>query len=377
MQSTPVKRPGMIVHEQEPYNAEPPRAALAEHVITPVETFYGRNHGTIPRLDATSWRLRIDGLVEQPVELSLDELQTRFAHHEVTATLQCAGNRRAGLMAYRDIPGQHPWGAGATSTAVWRGVRLADVLTAAGLAPGATDIAFEAPDIAPEAEPTQAYGGSIPTIKATAPEVLLAWEMNGEPLSTAHGAPVRVVVPGFIGARSVKWVELITAQDRPSQNFFQQGAYRLLPADTDTERIQAGDGVALGPVALNSEILTPDDGEHLAAGPVVVTGYAFAGDDREVVRVDVTADGGATWVQADLEAQPSPWSWRFWHTSLHVPAGPVQITARAWDSTAAVQPEHPATVWNPKGYINNSWPTVTVTVVADNDLRDAESPEGS
>jgi sulfite oxidase len=308
-----------------------------------------------------SWRLRVDGMVGHPVELSLAELKDRFVHHEVIATLQCAGNRRSGLMAYRDIPGQHPWGAGATSTARWVGVRLVDVLAAAGLGPRVSDIAFEAPDIALEADPPQPYGGSISVEKATAAEVLLAWEMNGEALTVAHGAPVRVVVPGHIGARSVKWIERITAQDRPSDNFFQQGAYRLLPADTDTDRVRPGDGVELGAVALNSEILVPDEGEELAAGSTTVAGYAFAGDDRGVVRVDVSLDGGATWVQTDLDAQPSHWSWRFWHTTVELPAGKVEITARAWDSTAAVQPEHPATVWNPKGYINNSWPTVTVT----------------
>ena len=152
----------------------------------------------------------------------------------MVATLQCAGNRRAGLMAVRDIPGQHPWGPGATSTARWVGVRLGDVLAEAGIRPEATDIAFVAPDVAGEASPPQSYGGSITTGKASADEVLLAWEMNGEPLTVAHGAPVRVVVPGHIGARSVKWVEQITAQDHPSDNFFQQSAYRLLPADADT-----------------------------------------------------------------------------------------------------------------------------------------------
>ena len=361
MTRAPARRADMIVHEQEPYNAEPPRAALAEHLITPVEVFYGRNHGALPEIEPRAWRLRVGGLVGQSLELSLAELQHRFASVEVTATLQCAGNRRAGLMAYRDIPGQHPWGAGATSTARWRGARLTDVLAACGLGGQVTDIAFDAPDVAPEADPPQPFGGSISVDKATAPEVLLAWEMNGEPLSTAHGAPVRVVVPGYIGARSVKWVERITAQDHPSDNFFQQGAYRVLPADTDTDRTRRGDGVAPGPVALNSEILTPDDGDEVPAGPTHVAGYAFAGDDRTVVRVDVTADGGATWAQADLDAQPTPWTWRFWHARVDVPPGRVEIMARAWDNTAAVQPEHPATVWNPKGYINNSWPSVTVT----------------
>jgi sulfite oxidase len=300
-------------------------------------------------------------MVERPLQLSLADLKERFAHREVVATLQCAGNRRAGLMAVRDIPGQHPWGPGATSTARWVGASLAEVLDAAGLAPGATDIAFAAPDIAPEADPPQPYGGSITTAKATAPEVLLAWEMNGAPLPLAHGAPVRVVVPGHIGARSVKWIQRITARDRPSDNFFQASAYRLLPADTDTTATRPGDGLALGAVALNSDILRPDHGAELPAGPTPVSGYAFAGDDRTIIRVDVTVDHGATWVQADLDAQISPWAWRLWHTTLDLPPGRNDITARAWDSSAALQPEDPVSVWNPKGYINNAWPTVAVT----------------
>ncbi|MBW0105736.1 sulfite oxidase [Pseudonocardia sp. KRD-291] len=348
----------MLVHEREPYNAEPPRGALTD-ALTPIEAFYGRNHGPFPDVDRTAWRLRVRGMVTRPLELSLDDLRSRFTRHEEIATLQCAGNRRAGLMAVHDIPGQHPWGPGATSTARWAGARLADVLDAAGLDPGVTDIAFDAPDVAPEADPPQGFGGSIPAAKATAAEVLLVWEMNGEPLPAAHGAPVRVVVPGHIGARSVKWVETITARDRPSDNFFQTSAYRLLPADlTDPA---PGDGIALGAVALNSEILCPDDGDDLIAGPVDVTGYAFVGDDRTVVRVDVSVDGGRTWAQADLDDQVSRWAWRTWHTTVDLPPGPATITARAWDSSADLQPEHPASVWNPKGYVNNAWPVVTVT----------------
>ncbi|GLZ49732.1 sulfite oxidase [Actinomycetospora sp. NBRC 106375] len=348
----------MVVHEQEPYNAEPPRSALAEHPITPVATFYSRNHGELPELDPRQWRLRVDGLVDEPLSLSLDELQ-RFEHHEVTATLQCAGNRRAGLLAVRDIPGQHPWGEGATSTARWVGARLADVLAAAGLRRDASDVAFLAPDVAPEASPPAPYGGSITADKATSPEVLLAWEMNGEPLTVAHGAPVRVVVPGWIGARSVKWLEQITAQDHPSENFFQQSAYRLLPPDHDDPA--PGDGVELTAVALNSAILRPDDGAVMTAGPTEVTGYAFAGGDREIVRVDVSADDGRTWHQAELDDQLGPWAWRFWRTTLELRPGEHEIVARAWDSTAALQPEHAASLWNPKGYINNAWPTVSVT----------------
>jgi sulfite oxidase len=356
----------MVVHQREPYNAEPTRSALVEHVLTPTDTFYVRNHGTIPDISASAWRLQVDGMVDRPLQLSLGDLQEGFEHQEVLATLQCAGNRRAGLMAVRDIPGQHPWGPGATSTARWGGVRLAEVLAAAGLHPAATDIAFAAADLAPGASPPQPYGGSISATKATSAETMLAWEMNGEPLPSEHGGPVRIVVPGHIGARSVKWVQRITAQDHPSDNFFQASAYRLLPADTDPDTTRPGDGIALTTVALNSDILRPEDHAVLACGPTSVAGYAYAGyayagGDRGIVRVDVSLDGGRSWQQAELQDEINPWAWRFWHSTIDLPAGQVTITARAWDTSMAVQPEHPETVWNPKGYLNNAWPTITVT----------------
>lgn len=122
------KRADMLVHENEPINAEPPRAALAGSDLTALDTFYVRNHGPVPELDASSWTLRVDGLVEHQLELSLGELQERFDARDVVATLQCAGNRREGLIAVRDIPGEAPWGPGATGNAKWRGVALADVL---------------------------------------------------------------------------------------------------------------------------------------------------------------------------------------------------------------------------------------------------------
>lgn len=368
------KRADMVVHEQEPYNAEPSRSALAEHVVTPNDTFYGRNHGVMPDIAAQDWRLQIDGMVDRPLELSLEDLKNRFDHRAVVATLQCAGNRRAGLMTVRDIPGQHPWGPGATSTARWLGASLADVLAAAGLHADATDIAFAAPDVAPEASPPQPYGGSISATKAQAGETLLVWEMNGEPLPPEHGGPVRVVVPGHIGARSVKWVQRITAQHRPSDNFFQASAYRLLPADTDTDATRPGDGIPLSAVALNSDILRPEDHAILPAGPTAVAGYAYAGGDRGIVRVDVSIDGGRSWQQAELDAEVSPWAWRFWRTSVDLPTGEATITARAWDSSMAVQPEQPESVWNPKGYINNAWPTITVEATPSEQPLNAAGP---
>jgi sulfite oxidase len=351
------KRADMVVHERDPYNAEPPRHALAEYPITPADTFYSRNHGQVPVLRPEQWRLHVEGLVACPAVFSLDDLQSSFPAASVVATLQCAGNRRQGLIDVRDIPGEHPWGPAATSTAEWGGVHLRDVLAAAGVQTEAAEVAFEAPDVSPLAEPPEVYGGSIPLTKALAPEVLLAWSMNGEALTPVHGAPVRVVVPGYIGARSVKWVERIVVQSEPSANFFQRTAYRLLPPEGVPG---PGLGVPLGALAVNSEILTPDDGEVLRVGVNRISGYALAGDDREIVRVDVSADGGRRWQQAELADQRSPWSWRFWSADVELARGWTQLVARAWDSSATLQPPFAEDVWNPKGYVNNSWARVDV-----------------
>ncbi len=348
------KRDDMIVHEQDPYNAEPPRPGLAT-TITPFDSFYVRNHGPVPNIDTDAWRLSIDGLVDHELTLSLADLQNRWPHRQVTATMQCAGNRRAGLIEVRDIPGEDPWGPGATSTAQWTGVRLADVLADAGVHQDARYVALGAPDVSQIADPPQPYGGSIDLGKATSDEVLLAWAMNGDPLPAVHGGPVRVVVPGYIGARSVKWVQRITVQTTPSDNYFQATAYRLLPAEADPATAGPGDGLPLAAVALNAAIISPDDDAHVAAGRLEVAGYAYAGDDRTVARVDVSTDEGRSWVQADLDPAASPWSWQHWTAAVDVTPGKQTVIARAWDSTGASQPESPRHLWNPKGYINNSW----------------------
>ncbi|MFB6781714.1 sulfite oxidase [Streptomyces sp. NPDC056352] len=353
------KRDEMIVHESEPYNAEPPPGTLVDQV-TPLDTFYSRNHGPFPHMDTASWRLRVDGLVDRTLVLSIDELQRRFPERELVATLQCAGNRRADLMEFRDIPGQVPWGPGATSTASWVGVRLADVLAEAGLQAEAAHIAFTGSDISQDADPPQPFGASIPAAKATSGEVLLAWAMNGQTLPTAHGAPLRVVVPGWIGARSVKWLQRITAQAEPTDNYFQT-EYSVLPPEADPHKVEPRDGITLGPIAIHCAILQPDKGAHLPSGPTEVTGFAFAGDDRTVARVDVSHDCGSTWIHADLDKPENPWTWQHWHATLTLPAGATELIARAWDDTAAVQPESPATVWNTKGYANNSWARLHVT----------------
>lgn len=352
------KRDDVRVHETEPYNAEPPPAALAGQWLTPVDAFYSRNHGPVPRIAPDTWRLRVDGLVQRPLDLSLADLRDGFEAHSAVVTLQCAGNRRAGLIAVRDIPGEDPWGSAAVSTAEWTGARLGDVLAAAGVQEGAAHVALEAPDVSELADPPQRFGASVPLEKAGADEVLLAWAMNGEPVPPVHGGPVRVVVPGWIGARSVKWIERVTVQREPSDNWFQDVAYRLLPSDGEPAH---GRGIPLGPLPLTADILAPEDGAVVSAGPLEVTGYALAGDRRTVARVEVSADGGASWRAAKLDPPIGPWAWQHWRATLAVPPGPAELVARAWDSAGTPQPELPGPLWNPKGYANNSWGRVTLT----------------
>jgi sulfite oxidase len=329
--------------------------------VTDTDAFYVRGHGPVPEIDARAWRLLVGGLVQRELSLSLETLREAFRERSVTATLQCAGNRRAGLIAIRDIPGEAPWGPGATGTATWTGVALADVLALAGPKLDASDVGFEGADLSSEVDPVQRFGGSIPLDKAARSEVLLAWAMNGEPLRAVHGAPLRVVVPGYIGARSVKWLERIELRSEPWPGYFQHVVYRLLPADGTPG---PGAGMPLGLVALNSDVLYPRDGQTVAAGPVEVHGYAFAGGDRYVSRVDVSTDDGAKWTQASLLEDLGRWAWRQWRITLDLPAGEHELLVRAWDSSAATQPEDEAALWNPKGYVNNARPRIRVTAIA-------------
>jgi len=352
----------MLVHEHDPFNAEPPRQALAHSAITPLDTFYVRGHGPVCNIEQTGWTMRIDGLVGQELSLTLDDLRSdRFRHTEVTATLQCAGNRRSGLIEVRDIPGEAPWGPGATGTAHWRGVPLRDVLAEAHLLTDAAHIAFIGADLSDEADPPQLYGASIPLRKALADEVLLAYEMNGTPLASVHGAPVRIIVPGYIGARSVKWLQRIEIRDEPWDGYYQATAYRLLPPG---EEPAPGKGMALEEVALNADFLFPDDNTTVRAGTTRVGGYALAGGTRTISRVDISADGGQTWTQANLLENQGPWAWRLWQADLNLPAGEHELIARAWDSAANLQPERAESVWNPKGYVNNSWTRIHIHVKA-------------
>lgn len=356
----PGKDPHFEILKKSPLNAEPPRELLLNSFHTPAELFYVRNHGSVPDVDASTYRLLVRGLIEHPLELSIDALRTRFTEVEVTATLECAGNRRRELMEVDPVDGE-PWREGAIGTATWSGVRLADVLDAAGCTASAKHVAFASLDSVEQEGKTFAFGASIPLEKARHPEVILAYAMNGAPLPRLHGHPLRVVVPGYIGARSVKWLASIHVQEAPSDNYFQQKAYKLLPPGMDEAHIDWKQGLTLGELPVNAAVCVPVEGAVVEAGTIEVRGYAFAGGGRTIERVEVSIDEGERWTTARLEEGSDGFAWRLFRAEITVPRGEVEIVARAWDAAAQTQPERVEETWNAKGYVNNAWHRVRVT----------------
>lgn len=354
------KHPSLIIRQADPFNAGPPPDLLSRDEITPADLFFVRNHGNVPALDPAVYRLRVGGLVARPLELSLEDLRRDFAEHTVAATLQCAGNRRMELLSVREIPGEVPWDLEAISHGVWTGVRLSDVLARAGIAAGAAHVAFTGLDEVERRGRRFGFGASIPLDKALGPEALLAYEMNGAPLPAIHGAPLRLVVPGYIGARSVKWLGEIVIQDAPSDNYFQSVAYRLFPPEADAATARDEDGRMLGELFTSAAICAPLTGETRPAGPTVVRGYAVGQGGAPVDRVEVSADDGRTWTEATLLGEAQPWGWRLWEAEVALRPGLQTLVARAADAAGHGQPAGLAETWNFKGYMNNAWHRVAV-----------------
>ncbi|HKR03922.1 MAG TPA: molybdopterin-dependent oxidoreductase [Bacteroidia bacterium] len=356
------KDPNLIVHTTTPVNAEPPIDKLRENFITPQELFYIRNHGEVPDIDINTFRLKVNGLVENELELSLEKLKNDFPKHSVMATLQCAGNRRDQLIAVAPVPGEVPWQSGAIGNAKWSGVPLKDVLAAAGVKPGALYVEFMgAEDVFRHGE-NVGFGASIPIDKALTNDVLLAYEMNDLPLEPTHGFPLRAVVPGYIGARSVKWLTRITLQEKPSDNYFQAHAYQLFPPQASAETVDWKSGLQLSELSVNCVITAPKEGEILPGKNILVQGFAMSGGGKKIARVDVSSNGGETWTTAVITEGNGHWAWVFWEANIELKNGEHEIIARAYDTASNTQPENARHIWNFKGYMNNAWHRVKISV---------------
>lgn len=280
-----------------------------------------------------------------------------FSRRTVTATLQCAGNWRRELDGIGPIPGHVLWDGAAIGTATFSGVSLGDLLALAGPQDPARHVALEGIDEIDVGGRWTCFGVSVPIEKARSPEVLLADTMNGQPLPPTHGAPIRAVVPGYIGARSVKWLTRITLRATPSDNYFHTHTYRLPPRDNGF-----ADAAALYDEPVSSVVCNPVEGATVPAGNVTVDGWAHSGGGRSVTSVEVSADAGTTWTPATLSPRRGRWAWRLWQATLSLPTGHHHLVARAVDDAAGQQPEHLATVWNQAGYLNNAWSGRTISV---------------
>ena len=331
----------------DPPNAEAPLSDLDGGLVAN-DRFYIRCNFSVPQLDAESWRLEVAGAFERPRTWTLDELGT-LPRLERTVTLECAGNGRT-LMS--PTPSGTPWGLGAVGTAGFGGVRLADVLAASGLQPAAKELVFTGADggkVEPEGRIAYEFNMDLPT--AVIAEPILAWTMGGEPLAPEHGFPVRLVVPGQYGMRSVKWLTRITAVEQPFLGHFPR-KYRY--------RGEHGvvDDSPVGAIRVRSLITSPADGQHLIREPIEIRGIAWAGI-QPVTSVEVNA--GGSWQPAEPGAPvdgsgPVPW------TLDWIPSGKGSHTLAVRATTAGgdSQPESP--IWNEGGYGNNVIHRITVEV---------------
>jgi len=325
------------------------------HPITPVGLHYLLVHYDIPAVDPATFRLEVSGNVERELSLTLDDIRARPAA-ELAVTLECAGNGRA-LLEPR--PMSQPWLLEAVGTARWRGTPLRALLKEAGIRDGSVEIAFAGLDRGVENEEEQRYERSLSIFEAMRADVLLAYEMNGEPLPPQHGFPLRLVVPGWYGMASVKWLTEITVLDRAFRGFQQAYAYRLRQEEDE-------EGAPLARIVPRALMAPPGIPEFhsrcriVDAGPCLLEGRAWSGFGAIDV-VEVSADGGKTWTAAELEYDvDSPWAWSAWRLEWEAEPGEYELCCRARDEAENVQPVEAE--WNLGGYANNAVQRVPVTV---------------
>ncbi len=322
--------------------------------ITPVGMHYLLTHFDVPWVEPGTWNLEVGGLVGNPLSLALEDLQSR-PQQTFAVTMECAGNGRA-LMDPRPV--SQPWHVEAIGTAEWAGTPLAGLLEEAGVAEEAVELVFTGLDKGVQGDEVQLYQRSLTVDEAMRDEVLLAYEMNGRPLEPQHGYPLRLIVPGWYGMTSVKWLASIEAVAEPFRGYQQLGSYRYTESLDDP-----GEPVTLQNVrALVIPPGIPDFATRtrlLEAGPVTLTGRAWAGR-HDVIRVEVSVDAGETWDDAKLDPPLGPHAWLAWRYEWSAEPGRHTLAVRATDSAGNTQPlEQP---WNAHGMGNNIAQRVEVLV---------------
>ena len=355
----PERSPILVVRSEKPFNAETPLPLLATSYITPNEIFYKRSHLPVPVVeDADRFEVDVNG-----VKVSVSDLKSKLSEHQITATLQCAGNRRKEMEAAGVIQGLG-WEGGAVGNAEWVGVRLVDVLKLAGVDVDRVfkdykHVQFEGAD---------GYGASVPIEKALDErgDVLLAYQMNGEPLLRDHGFPVRVIIPGHVAARSVKWVNKISFSNEESSSHWQQKDYKGFSPSSNWDSLNWAAAQSIQELPVQSGILEPTNNFTIPADEESVTlkGYAWSGGGRGINRVDVSIDGGKTWQTAHLVEQPDQpfrrvWAWTQWELTVDLPNDvqddKFEVVCKAVDSSYNSQPERFDGIYNRRGVLSHAW----------------------
>jgi len=358
-------KPGLSLLNDRPVNMETP-PHLLDDPATPANRLFVRNNGLMPNLSSvtdTTWSLTIDGAVKRPLRLSIADLKSQFETVTLRLQMECGGNGRRYF-----TPGAsgNQWSFGAIGCPDWTGVRLADVLKAAGVADDAIYTAHYGADEHLSGDPEKLpISRGVPISKAMDPHNLIVWGMNGAPLPHLNGYPLRLVIPGWPGSCSQKWltrIQLRTVEhDGPKMTgqSYRVPAYPVAPGtvvpDSDMTIIQS--------MPVKSLITFPETGLQRPTGQAFkVRGHAWAGD-RRVNQLDISTDFGASWQAAELDAPVNRYAWQQWRAEITLPqSGYYEIWARATDDAGIAQPATPPG-WNPRGYLNNMQHRIAVYAV--------------
>ena len=346
----------LIVRSIRPEDLETP-VSLLNTWITPNDLFFVRHHMYAPNVKVDEWKLTVDGEVQTPLTLTLDELKG-MPKHTVTVTLECAGNGRA----FFDPPvAGIQWERGAVGTARFVGARMADVLKKAGVKDTGRYVAMNGADKPPGTMPD--FIRNVPMKKALDADTILAYEMNGEPLPTLHGFPLRAVVPGWEGAYSVKWLTNLQVIEKEYDGFFVKTAYRFPNRPVAPgEAVAPQDMVPLTGLVVKSFINSPLDGATVAPGKVHMSGFAWAGESN-IEKVDVSMDNGSSWFPAKLGKERERYAWQSFDYEFNITKpGSYLLMSRATDDKGNTQPIAPQ--WNPSGYLWNVIDKVRINVKA-------------
>ncbi|XP_039068202.1 sulfite oxidase-like [Hibiscus syriacus] len=340
---------------QEPFNAEQPRSALISFYVTPVDLFYKRNHGPIPVVDDRErFCVDITGLIQTPKKLCMRDVRM-LPKYNVTAILQCAGNRRTAMSKTRKVRGVG-WDVSAIGNAVWGGAKLADVLELAGI---------------PNLTSSTQSGGKHVEFNCNS-KIMIMYISMPLPLNRDHGYPLRIIVPGIIGARSVKWLDSINIIAEDSYGFFMQKDYKMFPPFVDWDNIYWSTRRPQMDFPVQSVICSLEDVQFIKPGKITIGGYAASGGGLGIERVDVSIDGGNIWLEAsrfqktgipsisDHESSDK-WAWVLFEITVDILYS-TEIVVKAVDSAANVQPENVRDIWNLRGILNTSWHRVQVRV---------------